>query len=427
MSRLHTLLLALLLAGPTFAAEEPFSALDFDAATAKAKADGKLLLVDFTATWCPPCKMMEKQTWPDEKVQAWVREHAVAIQVDIDKLKDLAQKFGIQAIPTVVFLKDGEELDRYTGFRGPEEFVTWGDGVASGTVSAATRTAESDADAASEDPDRRYAAGKDLAARGQLDAALEQFMWVWKATRDVPKWIGVRHSFLLNDMAQLAERHPPAKVAMDGLLEEAQQRIETAPSITQVDWREWASLCRTLGQAQRLAAWYDAHRAEDGTLQVASMNEQVLERARDGIFDELVAEHRYVDAAHVGGDLLQRAQRRVEKLASVRAGLKARGDDEALKMYDEMALPDIAALYGCSQAVGRPEQAHEIAGVVLRAVDSGVARLELVRAALTMSDSRDPQLGTLLREAEGLGAKDDAVRAQWEQRAGAGPTEPAGG
>jgi hypothetical protein len=327
----------------------------------------------------------------------------------------------------VVFLKDDEELDRYTGFRGPAEFVEWGDGVAAGKITPAVRAAESAANAASDDPDRRYAAAKDLAGKGQLDEALEQFLWVWKATRDVPKWSGVRHSFLLADMHRLAQRHPPAQAALDGLLEDAQQRIGNAATVSLIDWKEWTALCRELEQGQRVAAWYDTHHAEDGTLQASGMDEHVLERARDDVFDELVAERRYMDAAHAGGDLLQRAQHKIEKLAMVRAGLKARGDDEALKMYDEVALPDIVALYGCSQAVGRPEQAHEIAGVVLRALDTGTARLELVRAALTMSDARDPQLGTLLREAEGLGAKDDALHAQWEQRSGTGATPPAGG
>src|SRR4029434_2852481 len=104
------LLLSLLLAAPAWV-DGPFQDLAFDAAAAKAKDAGKLLLLDFTATWCPPCKMMEKQTWPNENVGAWVEAHAVAIQVDIDKAQELAQKFDIQAIPTVVFLRDGQELD----------------------------------------------------------------------------------------------------------------------------------------------------------------------------------------------------------------------------------------------------------------------------------------------------------------------------
>src|SRR5262245_47126400 len=104
--RLAPLAAALLCSLSLARAEGPFSDLGFDAAAAKAKADGKLLMVDFMASWCPPCKQMDKQTWPDAAVGKWIGEHAIAIQVDIDKEQALAQRFGFEAIPTVIFLKD---------------------------------------------------------------------------------------------------------------------------------------------------------------------------------------------------------------------------------------------------------------------------------------------------------------------------------
>jgi thioredoxin-like negative regulator of GroEL len=123
-------------------AGDPFVALDFEAASSKARAEDKLLVVDFTAPWCPSCKEMDKQTWPDEAVVKWIGEHAVAIQVNVDKQPELVKRFGFEAIPTMIFLKDVTELDRYTGFKSPEEFLGWANDVLAGKYSKITLAAK---------------------------------------------------------------------------------------------------------------------------------------------------------------------------------------------------------------------------------------------------------------------------------------------
>ena len=427
--RSSSLLLCLLLAARAFA-DGPFVELDFDAASAQAKAEGKLLLVDFTATWCPPCKMMEKQTWPDEKVQAWVREHAVAIQVDIDKLPELAQKFSIQAIPTVVFLKDGEELDRHTGFRGPAEFVEWGDGVAAGKITPTVRAAETAANAASDDPDRRYAAAKDLAGKGQLDAALEGFLWVWKATRDVPKWSGVRHSFLLGDMARLAERHAPAQQALESLLDEAQRNIESAKPIQWLDWIEWSRLCGALGQEERIVAWYEAHRDANGAVACEGLDAKLMQRVQDDIFKQLLARHRFVNAGRAGDDFVSRARSWVDLQAKMTATAAEHPSDETAQIssgYAQSMLARLAPMYGCAFAAGQVVAAHQIADLVVGVLDTPGARISLVRAALDMSGTSDPQLTLLLDKAAELGGETAALRAEIQKRESAAAPAPAGG
>jgi thioredoxin 1 len=70
-------------------------------------------LWDFWATWCPPCKELKPT------IEALEKEYAGRIEIrsiDVDQNKDLAQKYGIQAIPTLVLLDaKGTELSRFVG------------------------------------------------------------------------------------------------------------------------------------------------------------------------------------------------------------------------------------------------------------------------------------------------------------------------
>lgn len=110
-----------------------FARKTFDNAKAQAKAEGKLLIVDATASWCGPCKKMDKTTWIDEKVVAWMNDHGVAVQVDVDEQKPLAQALKITAMPTVILFKDGQELDRSIGYQTPQELLKWLNGALKST------------------------------------------------------------------------------------------------------------------------------------------------------------------------------------------------------------------------------------------------------------------------------------------------------
>jgi thiol:disulfide interchange protein DsbD len=98
---------------------------DLETALARAKTAGKPVLVDTYAEWCAQCKELDKKTWPDPQVSAWIRDNAVAVRIDSDKTrKDLGTKLGILSYPTVILLDgDGRELRRLLGFQNPAEML----------------------------------------------------------------------------------------------------------------------------------------------------------------------------------------------------------------------------------------------------------------------------------------------------------------
>ena len=74
------------------------------------------VLVDFFATWCGPCKMLSPIL---EKVSKEM--NLDTYKVNVDDVEDVARRYGIMSIPTVIIFSKGEEVKKNVGFMGEDE------------------------------------------------------------------------------------------------------------------------------------------------------------------------------------------------------------------------------------------------------------------------------------------------------------------
>ena len=79
----------------------------------------KLVLVDFYATWCGPCRMMHPII---EEVAK--EENINVIKVDVDKHDELARNYGIMSIPTIILFQNGNLVEKNIGFIPKEQLLT---------------------------------------------------------------------------------------------------------------------------------------------------------------------------------------------------------------------------------------------------------------------------------------------------------------
>jgi thioredoxin-like negative regulator of GroEL len=98
---------------------------NFTTALAEAKAKQQPVLSYFTASWCGPCKLMARTTLTDEAVIAALTNYS-HVAVDIDEHHDLAEKYGVRAVPTFHILSAaGDEVSTTTGYQDAERFLQW--------------------------------------------------------------------------------------------------------------------------------------------------------------------------------------------------------------------------------------------------------------------------------------------------------------
>ena len=98
----------------------------FTSAKIKAAEEGKLFFLDFTASWCTPCKWMEETTFTDPTLAAYVKENYVALQVDIDDFDGYAlkQQYKINILPSLlIFNSKGEVLAQYEESMSPSNMI----------------------------------------------------------------------------------------------------------------------------------------------------------------------------------------------------------------------------------------------------------------------------------------------------------------
>src|SRR5690606_26379072 len=76
-----------------------------------------LVLVDFWAAWCGPCKMIAPVL---EELDADMDDKVKIVKLDVDENQQTASEYGIMSIPTLLLMKNGETVDKVVGFRPKE-------------------------------------------------------------------------------------------------------------------------------------------------------------------------------------------------------------------------------------------------------------------------------------------------------------------
>jgi len=270
-----------------------FQDISLDQALKLAAGSKKIVLVDFYTTWCAPCKKLDRVTWKDETVRAWLTETTVALKIDAEKQRDVAQRYSVSAFPSLVFLRpDGTELDRLVGYREPAAFLDQARKIVRGeTVLADLRKRIEDGGGT--DVGLRKDFGQELARRGKHAEALEQYLWCWDhGVEHDSSFSGVRVSFLLGDITRLGRQHPPALDALRTRRDASTRTIldgEGTPRLA----ADVMALNRTLQDNAATLRVYDAL-AEHPGYEVSEIKWMRFRMYRE-ITDLLLEERRYQD------------------------------------------------------------------------------------------------------------------------------------
>ena len=371
----------------TAAAEPPpvFTGRGYDEAKNDAETAGKLFLVSATASWCAPCKQMDRTTWIDPRVVEWIGERAVAVQVDVDRDRPHAAPLNIRAMPTMIVFREGREFDRVIGYRSADELLSWLDGVCDGR-----REIDALGEAAGDragpdgrvDVRARLNLARMLAHTGKAEEAAAEFVWLWENMLDHRRsMVGVRLSFMVSDMKRLAEKHEVAMEAFTKLRDRYGVKVENGTA-DRDKLNDWLHLNKVIDDQDATLRWFET--VKNDPKRSSSVNDIGL-----SLFPLLVESERWSDAGRVYVDPVGEARRRVAS---------------ALLRHQPVRLRwKLSHLYAACLAADRRDEADQVAAILLAERDDAATRVTLIKTVLRAEQPRrNPHL-RWLKEAETLG------------------------
>ena len=102
-----------------------FSDINFKEALKQSSEQDKPIFLDFYATWCGPCKMMDKRVFSLEEVGSFMNSEFISLKLDVEKGegKPLANQYAIKAMPTYIVIdEEGEVIHRVMGYLPQKKF-----------------------------------------------------------------------------------------------------------------------------------------------------------------------------------------------------------------------------------------------------------------------------------------------------------------
>lgn len=382
--RLMVAIIVLIFAGAS-RGEEPFAKMSFKEACAAAKRDSKVVLIDFYTTWCGPCKRMDKTTWKDKKVIAWMKEKTVALKVDAEEDVELAKKYTIEGYPTIVFIKpDGTEIDRLVGGRDADGFLEDANAALSGKDGVAR--AKEKLKGKENDPSRRMEYGHSLEQKGKYNEALDEYLWCFDHGASSAGFGGVRLSFLLSDIHRLSAKLPRAREELIKRRDKAEATINGKPMSKEEAIRmrsgammEFVAINRTFGDDQKTLKLYDKLIKQD---EIDAVVGRLILRE---VSEQLVKEKRYADLLKGVGDPKVFVEQAIAQFEQIQAITKAQVRDQAKEVASIMKrnlMEECTPVYESLVGTGQHKQAEWVSSKLIEFDGSAETYIALMNRAI---------------------------------------------
>lgn len=351
-----------------------FSEYSFEQAKQQAQQEHKFLLLDFSASWCSPCKKMEANTWQDKVVQSWIKENAIAIQIDVDKQEKLSSQFHITGMPTIVIFKPDQtqkEFGRQDGYLDATEMMLWLKGAQS--VKSEAELAKFLEKPPEVDIWSQMSKARQLQSAGKNSEALSEYLALWSSISNANDQLAsTRISLIPSEIKRIVNNYPEGKP----------QIAERRDAAEKADNRfDWILLNGVLDDNQKTLAWFDKAKLDPTQQDSLRTYTTLLEPV-------LWSNMRWADSAkYLYPDPLKRVSEFYERAQDMK---KPRPDTEFAKDFDPF--PNmVLLLYGAYVGANRDEDAKKIADECLRLDDTQAMRDVLKNMEGSMVQARSAQ------------------------------------